>query len=74
MTPRRRPINWGVLLSVGYGGVCIVMDLVLMRQGASLGDISFVATWQLIFYLAGCGITLGVAPLLRRYLKGRPKT
>ena len=74
MSPRRRPINWGVMLTVAYGGVCIVMDLVLMRRGVGAGDIGFVATWQAVFYLAGCGIALGVVPLLRRYIKGRPKS
>ena len=74
MSRRRRPINWGVMLTVGYGGVCIVIDLILMRGGASAADLGFLATWQAVFYLAGCGIALGVVPLVRRYTKGRPKS
>ncbi|MEO6338710.1 MAG: hypothetical protein ABIO39_01620 [Caulobacteraceae bacterium] len=73
MNPRRRPINWGVMLTVAYGGVCVVVDLMLMRSGTSAADLGFIATWQAVFYLGGCGIALGVVPLLRRYTKGRPK-
>jgi hypothetical protein len=73
MTPRRRPLNWGVMLTVAYGGLCVLVDLVLMRGGTSAADLGFLATWQAIFYLAGCGVALGVAPLLRRLMGGRPK-
>ena len=62
------------MLTVGYGGLCILFDLVLMRGGANTADLGFIATWQTVFYLAGCGIALGVVPLLRRYIKGRPKS
>ena len=74
MSQRGRPINWGVMLTVAYGGVCVVIDLMLMRGGASIADLGFIATWQLVFYLAGCGIVLGVVPLVRRYTKRRPKS
>ena len=73
MSGRRRPINWGVMLTVAYGGVCVVIDLMLMRSGVNAADLGFVATWQAVFYLAGCGVALGVIPLVRRYAKRRPK-
>ena len=74
MTPRRRPINWGVMLTVAYGGLCVLVDLMLMRGGTSSADLGFLATWQAIFYLAGCGVALGVAPLVRRLINRRPKS
>ena len=74
MSQRRRPFNWGVMLTVAYGGVCIVFDLILMKGGTNAADLGFVATWQTVFYLAGCGIALGVVPLWRRYTKRRPKS
>jgi|GEM_PF-4974321 len=63
----RKSRPWGVYATVAFGAVCVVWDLLLMKGGASAADIGFVATWQMIAYLAGCGVAFGVAPLIRRY-------
>ena len=62
----RRTRRWGVLATTAYGALCIAWDLVLMRDGVSTADLGFIASWQVIAYLAGCGVVWGVVPLLQR--------
>jgi hypothetical protein len=65
-TSPSRPRRWGVYATTAYGVLCIAWDLVLMRDGVSAADLTFIATWQVIAYLAGCGVVWGVVPLVRR--------
>ncbi len=66
-TPTRRTRPWGVYATALFGGLCVVWDMVLMRNGVSIADIGFLATWQVIAYLACCGVVWGVIPLWRRW-------
>ena len=63
----RKTRPWGVYATILYGALCIAWDLVLMRDGTSPADVGFIATWQVIAYLAGCGVVWGVVPLARRW-------
>lgn len=72
MTAPRRP-RWAWILFLAYAAVCIVLGLLMLKAGATAGELVLGETWLVIFYLAGWGVALGVIPLLRRYVFGRTK-
>jgi hypothetical protein len=62
-----------LILTLVYAAGCVALGLLLAKDGAEPGELMLVETWLVIFYLAACGVVLGVVPLFRRYLLGRRK-
>lgn len=69
MTKARLPL----VLTLLYFAGCIAFGLVLLNDGADAGQVVLAETWLVIFYLAACGVVLGVVPLFRRYVLKRSK-
>jgi hypothetical protein len=72
MTAPRRP-RWAWILFLVYAAICVVLGLLMLKAGATGGELMLGETWLVIFYLAGWGVVLGVVPLVRRYLLRRAK-